>query len=82
MTTEEQEFYTNVGAFLRRTREAQGLSFQDVADALEISKPFIQHIEAGDKKISLFRLSQVMQVLNVSFVGFDADLSIKGMREL
>lgn len=75
---EEKEFYTNVGAFLRRVRKEKGLTFDEIADSIGVNKSFLQNVEAGRGKISLFRLAQVLRCLKVDAVAFDAELNASG----
>lgn len=64
-----------IGANLRRAREALGLTQQDVADQLSTSRPLISFYESGDTTVSLEHLMRLAKILDISpltIIGLDA----------
>ncbi|MEI4272328.1 helix-turn-helix domain-containing protein [Klenkia sp. LSe6-5] len=56
---------SDVGAFLRRARERQGLSQQELADDLGINRRYVYELEAGRPNIFADRLFQTFRHLGV-----------------
>lgn len=54
---DEQEWRA-LGERLRQSRDYLGLSQQEVADLLGVSRPAITHIEAGRRKVSTLELRE------------------------
>lgn len=51
-----------LGRRLREAREYVGLSQEEVAFALSVSRPAIGHIEAGSRKVEAFELSKLSEL--------------------
>ncbi|MCF2705839.1 helix-turn-helix transcriptional regulator [Arcanobacterium haemolyticum] len=51
MTRNQQE-QMRIGATLRTMRELRGLTVEELAEQLGISRPYLSNIEAGRKKIT------------------------------
>lgn len=56
---DEGEEWQALGERLRESREYLGLSQQEVAERLGISRPAVTHIEAGRRKVSTLELRQL-----------------------
>lgn len=54
--------------YLKRLREEKGLSMQEIADMLDISRQYYQMIESGErqKKMDITLVKGISTVLNVS----------------
>ena len=59
--TEEQDWRA-LGERLRESREFLGLSQQEVADLLGLSRPAVTHIEAGKRKVSTLELRELARL--------------------
>ena len=58
--------YYKIGQRIRRFRKAQGLSQEQLAEAVDISVPHMSHIETGNTKLSLAVLVNIAEKLHVS----------------
>lgn len=58
--------YKLIGNRLKNARNAKGLTQEKLAELLDVSIPFLSRVERGSVEISLKRLSQICQVLEVS----------------
>jgi len=58
--------YFKIGQRIRRFRKAQGLSQEQLAEAVNISTPHMSHIETGNTKLSLPVLVSLAAHLNIS----------------
>lgn len=58
--------YYKIGQRIRKCRKAQGLSQEQLAEAIDISTPHMSHIETGNTKLSLPVLVSLSQKLYVS----------------
>lgn len=56
-----------LGERLRESREYLGLSQQEVADLLGLSRPAITHIEAGKRKVSTLELRELARLYRRPF---------------
>lgn len=54
-----------LGRRLQQLRSERGLSRADLARALRVSQPSIQHIEEGDNRVSAAQLWQICGVLGI-----------------
>ena len=68
MTTEstpirdDERDWRALGERLRESREYLGLSQQEVADLLKLSRPAVTHIEAGKRKVSTLELRELARL--------------------
>lgn len=67
-----------VGGVLRQERLAQQRTLRDVADAAQISMPYLSELERGRKEASSEVLSAAARALGLGL----ADLLVRGQREL
>lgn len=81
--------YRKFGVLLRETRNRAGLTQDDLAKRMSLSRTAITNIEKGNQGVSLLQLYEFAAQLNVSPVellpdeGFDSPTrSTKQMREL
>lgn len=51
-----------LGRRLREAREYVGLSQEDVAFSLSVSRPAVGHIESGSRKVEAFELSKLSEL--------------------
>jgi transcriptional regulator with XRE-family HTH domain len=56
---DEAQEWQALGERLRESREYLGLSQQEVAERLGISRPAVTHMEAGKRKVSTLELRQL-----------------------
>ncbi len=59
-----------IGVRIKELREAKKLSQQDLADAAEMERSFITHIEKGKRNISIDTLYKVLNALEISLKDF------------
>jgi len=55
-----------IGKIVRRFREEAGLSQEELADKLDLQRPGVTQIEAGDRKLTPEELVKISAALNVS----------------
>ena len=55
-----------MGRRIRSTRDARGLTREELAELLELSPQFIADVEYGNKGVSVRTLYQISQVLRIS----------------
>lgn len=58
-------FYLAVGKNIKKFRDIRNYSLQDLADKTDLTKKTIQRYENGEIKISMDRLSDIAEALNV-----------------
>lgn len=58
--------YNIIGERLKRARLDKGLTQENLAEKLDVSIAFLSRIERGSSHISLKRLSQICDILDVS----------------
>ena len=58
--------YKQVGARIRERRKLIGCTQEAFAEAIDLSAPFVSHIECGRKKASLDTLVRISVALNVT----------------
>ncbi len=66
----EVEYCKYLGAQIRKLREMQGLSQGDLAERVGITFQQLQKYESGKNRMTVFRLKQVMEVLELSMARF------------
>lgn len=71
--------YYKIGQRIRKFRKAQGLSQEQLAEAVNISTPHMSHIETGNTKLSLPVLVSLARHMHVSVdeLLFDAPVNRK-----
>lgn len=57
-----------IGARIRKYRKSNSLSMKELAEALEISVPYLSQIENGKVNINVLLLYEVVKVLNIASV--------------
>ena len=62
--------YPIVGERIRELRTNKNLSQQALADAAEIERSFLTHIENGKQNVSIETLEKILKNLNISFREF------------
>ncbi|WP_420849169.1 helix-turn-helix domain-containing protein [Parafrankia soli] len=67
-----------IGAVLRRLRQAQGRTLRDVAEAAQVSMPYLSEVERGRKEASSEVLAAICRALDIRLV----DLLAEVMTEL
>lgn len=58
---------SKMGDWLRKFRIEQGMTAGEMADVLQISRPYLTQIESGDKKFPESRLFDVSDLFNVNY---------------
>lgn len=61
----KHDIYSKFGAILAKTREAAGLTQQDLANAIGLSRTSITNIEKGRQGVSIITLYELSEVLKV-----------------
>ena len=67
--TQEREVkmdYEKIGKRIRDLRRQQGYTQEALAEAVDLSAPFVSHIERASKKASLETISRIASILNVT----------------
>lgn len=59
-----------IGERIKELRDAKKLSQQDLANAADMERTFITHIETGKRNISVDTLQKVLEALSISFKDF------------
>lgn len=59
-------FYRELGQTIRKTRLASKLTQQALADKICISRPSLNHIEAGKQRVQVHQLIRIASVLQIS----------------
>jgi transcriptional regulator with XRE-family HTH domain len=59
-----------IGERVKELRDAKKLSQQDLANAADMERSFITHIETGKRNISVDTLQKVLEALEISFKDF------------
>lgn len=54
-----------VGATVRELRELRGVKIDELANAIDISRPYLANIEAGRKRLSAEHCSRIAAFLKV-----------------
>ena len=58
--------YKLIGARLKKVRQEKNLTQENLAEKLEVSVAFLSRVERGSIDISLKRLSQICELLNIT----------------
>lgn len=58
--------YKKIGKRIRNLRQQQGYTQEALAEAVDLSAPFVSHIERATKKASLETISRIASTLNVT----------------
>lgn len=58
--------YVYIGKQIRKKRKAKHLTQQQLAEMVDISVPFMGHIERGTRKLSVETLLKLLQALDCS----------------
>ena len=58
--------YIQIGKRIRDLRRQQGYTQEAFAEAVDLSAPFVSHIERATKKASLETISRIASTLNVT----------------
>lgn len=61
----ETLIYENIGKNVKKYRLAQGLSQEKLSEMLDANSKFIGHVERCERRISLKKLIQLSEILNV-----------------
>jgi transcriptional regulator with XRE-family HTH domain len=60
----------HIGERIKELRDAKELSQQELANAADMERSFITHIESGKTNISVDTLQKVLEALEISFKDF------------
>ena len=71
--------FAEIGARVKESREANGLSQGDLAKAVEISRPVISKIENGGKAINSVELRRISDCLGVSVDDLTKPVNDRGL---
>lgn len=63
-----QDCHSFIGKNIQNTRKAVGMTQEALAEALDVSLSMISRVETGRTMVSVERLMEIAQILNV-FVG-------------
>ena len=63
LSSEERGYYKDMGYWIADERKSQGIKQKDFAKAIDISPGFICEFEKGKRKVSAFRLWQMVEFL-------------------
>lgn len=69
-TPAENEFNHELGEFLRHARQTQGISQQELGRRIGVTFQQIQKYEAGENRLSVWRLCQIAAVLEIPITYF------------
>ncbi len=72
-TPEENEFNHELGEFLRHTRQTQGISQKELGRRIGVTFQQIQKYEVGQNRLSVWRLCQIAEVLEIPITYFFAN---------
>lgn len=62
-------FYKELGAKIRKMRELRGISQLQMAEKLSLNRTSITNIENGKQRLLIHTLCQIAQILDVDFEG-------------
>ena len=67
MNTRDQEFFKELGERIANARKANGLTQQQLAEALGIAQQTLAHYEGGRSRLPISMLPALSQLLTLSF---------------
>jgi len=62
--TGKQFDHAAIGKLLRQMRELQGVRLHQIAERLEVSVPYVSHLECGRRNWTLDRIRKYREALN------------------
>jgi transcriptional regulator with XRE-family HTH domain len=65
MTSNDTAEATRVGETIRALREARGLTLDELANAVGISRPYLNNIERGERRLTPVLAARVAHALDV-----------------
>jgi transcriptional regulator with XRE-family HTH domain len=71
----EDAAWAEIGERLRRSREYLGLSQNEVAEHLGLSRPAITNMEAGKRKVSTLELNRLAKLYHQPYAYFSGETS-------
>lgn len=66
LKNEDNTFDINLGNVLKELREKRGLSQEDIASKLDVSKSAVCRWESGDNRMYAITLKEYCSILNIS----------------
>ena len=60
----EQEYYKKLGEDIKALRESKGVKKIDLAEKMGVKSSILSEFENEGKKISAFRINQIMEILS------------------
>lgn len=66
----EKEIYYKIGQNIKKYRQAKGLSQEKLSELLDANSKFVGHVERVERFISLKKLIQVSQILDIPLLKF------------
>ncbi len=66
MTTDHAPFYAEVGRLIRRAREASGLTQEELASQVSLTRTSVTNIEKGRQKLLLHTIIDIAAALRVA----------------
>lgn len=64
MNEEAKAFYKTLGAEIRRCREFNNLTLEQVAKEMNLSPQTIKEFESGQRKITAFTLNMILKIVD------------------
>ncbi len=65
----DKKFYKEISQRIKKLREHKGISQQELAKLLRVSRPTVSQIESGERKISAVELVKLAEIFNISVEG-------------
>ena len=66
----EKEIYIKLGQNIKKYRLAKNFSQEKLSELLDANPKFIGHVERGERYISLKKLIQISQILDIPLYSF------------
>ncbi len=60
----EQEYYKKLGEDVKALRESKGMKKVELAEKMEIQSSILSEFENEGKKLSAYRINQIMEILS------------------